>query len=134
VGELISFSKATVAKVDDGLGLVFGWGIVCTEKGVDHYDLQGDHIPQRVMLEGVTDFMANARVAKDMHTGEQIGSIVHSFPLTDEIAKAFGIQCDRTGWLVAMRPEAGVLKSFRDGERTGFSIGGFCSYDLEEAA
>lgn len=127
---MYQFEKGTVLKVDDGLGLVFGWGIVCTEKGEDHFDLQGDHIPDNVMLKGVSDFMANARVAKDMHAGEQIGAIVHSFPLTTDIAKAFGIQCERTGWLVAFQPDsAAMLKSFRDGDRTGFSIGGLCSYE-----
>lgn len=135
VSQTMEFQKATVCKVDQGLGLVFGWAIVCTEKGADHYDLQGDHIPEGVMLEAVTDFMAEARVAKDMHTGEQNGAIVHSFPLTAEIAKAFGITCEKTGWMVAMKPDsAEILKSYANGDRTGFSIGGQCSFDLEEAA
>ena len=128
-----SFVKAEVAKVDEALGLVFGWAIVCTEKGEDHYDLQGDHIPESVMVEATTDFMKNARVAKEMHRGEQIGSIVHSFPLTSDIAKAMGIQTEKTGWMVAMAPEAGVLQKFKDREYTGFSIGGGCSY-VEEAS
>lgn len=127
-----NFVKAEVAKVDEALGLVFGWAIVCTEKGEDHYDLQGDHIPESVMVESTTDFMKNARVAKEMHRGEQIGSIVHSFPLTTDIAKAMGIQTEKTGWMVAMAPETGVLQKFKDGEYTGFSIGGGCSY-VEEA-
>lgn len=122
------FSKAEVAKVDEGLGLVFGWGIVCTEKGEDHYDLQGDHIPESVMVESTTDFMEHARVGKEMHRGAQIGSIVHSFPLTGEIAKAMGIQTDRTGWMVAMKPSSAVLQKFLDKTYTGFSIGGDCAY------
>lgn len=135
VSEKADFQKITVAKVDSGLGLVFGWGIVCTEKGADHYDLQGDHIPDSVMLEAASDFMAHARIAKDMHTGEQTGAIVHSFPLTAEIAKDFGITCEKTGWMLAMKPDsAEILKQFASGERTGFSIGGECAYDLEGAA
>lgn len=134
MAEQVPFLKATVLKADMGLGLVFGWGMICTEKGEDYFDLQGDHICEKVMIESVTEFMANARVAKDMHTGEQIGMIVHSFPLTSEIAKAFGITCDRTGWMVAFKPNsADILKMYRDGERTGFSIGGLCSY-VEEPA
>lgn len=128
-----TFSKASVAKVDDGLGLIFGWGIICTEKGEPYYDLQGDHIPEGVMLKGVTDFMRHARVAKDMHTGEQVGSIVHSFPLTEEIAKSYGIACERYGWLVAMSPDSPeIMKQFRDKQRTGFSIGGTCTLELED--
>lgn len=131
----MDFQKATVAKVDQNLGLVFGWAIVCTEKGADHYDLQGDHIPEPVMLEAVTDFMQHARVGKDMHRGEQNGAIVHSMPLTAEIAKAFGITCEKTGWMVAMKPDNDdILKAYASGDRTGFSIAGNCTYDLEEAA
>lgn len=135
MGDVISFDKcvnATVKAVDPALGLVFGWGIVCTEKGEDHFDLQGDNIPDPVMLEGTTDFMLNARVGKEMHRGDQIGTIVHSWPLTKEIADQFGIQCDRTGWMVAMKPNAAVLQKFVDKVYTGFSIGGDCAYELVE--
>lgn len=128
------FMKASVCKVDESLGLVFGWAIVCTEKGAKYHDVQGDHIPEHVMLNAVTDFMKHARVAKDMHSGEQIGDIVHSMPWTAEIAKAFGGTAEKTGWMVAMAPSAEVLKQFASGERTGFSIGGDCEYQLEEAA
>lgn len=132
MGEVVPFRKAEVAKFDPGLGLVFGWGIICTEKGEDHYDLQGDHIPEPVMVEASTDFMLNARVGKEMHRGEQIGSIVHSFPLTKDIAEAMGIQTEKTGWMVAMKPDAAVLQKFADGTYTGFSIGGDCAYELVE--
>lgn len=135
MADILPFRKATVAKVDEGLGLVFGWAIVCTEKGEPYYDLQGDFIPEDVMLEGVSDFMKSARASKDMHKGSQVGVIVHSMPLTKDIAEAFGVQTEKTGWMVAMQPDsAAMLKQFRDGERTGFSIGGFSAYELEEAA
>lgn len=126
--------KARVAKVDQGLGLVFGWGIICTEKGEDYEDLQGDHIPESVMVEAASDFMENARVAKEMHAGEQIGAIVHSFPLTKDIAEAMGIVCEKTGWMVAMKPNAAVLAKFVSGEYTGFSIGGDCAFEIVEEA
>lgn len=131
--EASDMKKATVCKVDESLGLVFGWGIICTEKGEDHYDLQGDHIPEDVMVKGTSDFMENARVAKDMHKGDQIGAIVHSFPLTADIASAMGISTEKTGWMVAMKPSAKVLKDFQEGRYTGFSIGGGCAYIEEEA-
>lgn len=133
MGAEVQFTKAEVAKVDTDLGLVFGWAIVCTEKGEDHYDLQGDHIPEGVMVDATTDFMENARVAKEMHTGDQIGMVLHSFPLTKDIAEAMGIQTEKTGWMVAMKPNAGVLQKFKDKVYTGFSIGGNCEY-VEEAA
>jgi hypothetical protein len=131
--------KATVCKVDKALGLVFGWGIICTEKNSagefeDHFDLQGDHIPEKVMVEATSDFMLNSREAHDMHTGKNVGSIVHSFPLTLDIAQAMGIETAKTGWMVAMKQDAGVLAKFESGEYRGFSIGGQCGYDLVEAA
>jgi len=112
-----------IAKVDEGLGLVFGWGIVCKVNGEDYYDSQGDHIPEDAMLEAVTDFAKTDRVAGDMHVFKD-GTVVHEFPLTDEIAKAFGIATTRTGWMVAVQPSPEVLQKCKTGEYTGFSIGG----------
>lgn len=114
-----------ILKVDESLGLVFGFAIVCKEDGDDHFDLQGDHIPEGVMVKGSTDFMKSERVAKEMHQGDPIGSIVFAFPLTTEIAKSLEIFTKRTGLLIAMHTEdQEVLRKFRDGEYTGFSIGG----------
>lgn len=112
-----------IAKVDEGLGLVFGWGIVCKIDGEEYYDVQGDHIPEEAMLEAVTEFAKTDRVAGDMHVFKD-GTVVHEFPLTDDIAKAFGITTDRTGWMVAVAPSDDVLQKFKSGEYTGFSIGG----------
>jgi hypothetical protein len=65
-----------------------------------------------------------------MHTGEQIGDIVHSFPLTGEIAKAFGLTTEKTGWMIAFKPDsAEALKAFDNGTRSGFSIGGQCAFE-----
>jgi len=125
----------TLCKVDDSLGLVLGWGIVCKINGEDYYDLGSpgkhppDHITEEAMLEATTDFMKNSRIVKDMHikgeAGVLPGSVVFSFPLTTEIAKAFNIQTEKTGWLVGVMPEdEKVLAKFKDGTYTGFSIGG----------
>jgi len=115
---------ASVCKVDDGLGLVFGWAIVCGENGEDYYDTQGDHIPEQSMLEAAADFMENSRVAKDMHDGEAVGSVVFAFPMTTEIAKSLGIDTAKTGLLIAMKPSPDILAKFKSGEYSGFSIGG----------
>lgn len=120
-----------VTKVDDNLGLVFGYAIVCLEKGVPYYDLQGDHIPEDVMLKAACDFMLHSRTAKEMHKGDAAGSIVFAWPMTSEIAKAFGLEVEKTGLMVAMRPTADILAKFRDGTYKGFSIGGEC-YRIEE--
>lgn len=50
-----------ILKVDDALGVVFGYAIVCREKNdqgawVDHYDTQGHHIPEDEMLKASVEF------------------------------------------------------------------------------
>ena len=102
-----------------------GWAIVCRKDGSDYFDTQGDHIPESAMLEAATDFAKSARIAKLQHDDDgPIGTIVHTFPLTTDIAKAFGIETSTTGLMIAMQPEPDVLAKFRDGTLTGFSIGG----------
>ena len=118
-------TAAQVCKVDEKLGLVFGYAMVCKVKGEDYFDTQGDHIPEDTMLRVLTKFMQGDGIAKEMHTGEQVGKYVFAFPLTTEIAKSLDIQTEKTGALVAMKPESDdLLRKFRDGVLTGFSIGG----------
>ena len=124
------FAKAEVAKVDDALGLVFGFAIVSKVDGEPYFDTQGDHIPEDSMLKAATDFMLSSRMSGDMHgrdeSGEPIqdGDVIFAFPLTEEVAKAMGIETQKTGLMVAMRPSAAVLAKYKSGEYTGFSIGG----------
>ena len=113
-----------IAKVDDELGLVFGYAIICTEKDEPYYDTQEDHIPEETMLKAALDFSENSAVVKDMHAGEPKGSCVFMFPLTKQIAESLNIETDKTGLLVAVKPEKDMLNKFKSGELTGFSIGG----------
>lgn len=121
--------KATIAKVDPGLGMVFGYAIVCEEGGVPYFDNDKDgfdeHITPDAMLDAAVGFAKSARVAKENHTGDQIGINLFLFPMTTEIAKALDITVQRTGLLIGMRPDQPeVLAKFADGTYTGFSIGG----------
>lgn len=130
----IRFERAAkVLKVDESLGLVFGWAIVSTEDGEPYFDKNDppDHIPDESMLATATDFSLNSSVMKEMHRGEQVGTVVFSFPLTAEIAKAFGLETKRTGWMIAVKPGPDILAKFVDGTYTGFSIGGFRGEDEE---
>ena len=121
---LSKFTKCEeIIKVDDGLGLVFGWGIICKIDGVEYFDKQDDSIPEDAMLEAVTEFAKTSRTAGDMHVFED-GTVVHEFPLTADIAKAYDIICSKTGWMVAVEPSPEVYAKFKSGEYTGFSIGG----------
>jgi len=60
-----------------------------------------------------------------MHTGEQVGVVVHSLPVTKEICDALGIQSDREGWVVAYKVyDDAVWAMVKSGELSAFSIGG----------
>lgn len=134
-------TTAQVCKVDLGLGLVFGWAIICTKNGEPYFDLQvnedtgepePDHIPEDTMLKSAAEFMIDTRTAGDMHERDennqpiQRGTVVFAWPLTGDVAKAMGIKCDTTGLMIAMKPnDPDILQKFRDGIYTGFSIGGF---------
>lgn len=116
---------AEFKKVDEDLGLILGFAIVCKVDGQDYFDLQNDHIPEESMLKAATDFMQNSGEARTMHTEERTGDVVFAFPLTTDIAKAFGIETKTTGLMIGMKPDdPAVLEKARNGEFTGFSIGG----------
>jgi cation transport regulator ChaB len=117
--------------INEDLGMVFGWAIVSTENGEPYFDVQGDHIPEDAMLKAASDFMENSRVAKDMHTGDQVGSYLFCWPMTADIAKAMGIECTKTGLMIGYRPPPDILAKFKSGEYTGFSIGGVRLEDEE---
>lgn len=124
-------TRTEFAKFDEELGLVMGYIIVCTKNGEPYFDLHGDHITEDAMLKAATDFMENSRTAKEMHSGESRGTIVFAWPMTADIAKAFDIETETTGLMIAMRPDEEMLQKFKDGELTGFSIGGFRGIDEE---
>lgn len=123
--ENIDLQANEILKVDDELGLVLGFAIISKINGEPYFDVQGDHIPEDAMLDAATDFMMNSRMAKEMHRGDQAGSVVFCWPMTTEIAKTFGITTSRTGLMIAMKPDTDeMLQKFKSGEYTGFSIGG----------
>jgi hypothetical protein len=125
-----------IAKVDETLGLVFGWAIVCKVNGEDYYDLNIDHegqhagkrvpehIPEPVMLKGSLDLVKNGVPGNEMHAGPDKGTYPFVFPLTSDIAKAMGITTEKTGLMVAFAPPADVLAKYLDGTYKGFSIEG----------
>lgn len=122
---------ASFVKVDEELGLVFGFAIVCNKDGEPYYDLHNDHIPEDSMLTAATDFMLKSRVAGEMHERDENrnpitkGTVVFCFPLTTEVAKSLNIKTQMTGLLIAMKPDdKAIVEKFKTGEYTGFSIGG----------
>lgn len=124
-------TEVTFLKVEESLGLIIGYAIICKEHGEDYFDLQGDHIPEDAMLKASAEFMKNSRAGCTMHArdgqGNVVpdGSVVFAFPMTTDIAKSLDIQVERTGLLVAHQPDnPETLAKARRGEYRGFSIGG----------
>lgn len=117
--------EVRISKVDEDLGIVFGYAIICKADGENYFDSQGDHIPEDAMLEATSEYMSGKRVAKDMHVGGSVGQVVFGFPMTAEIAKALDIEVQKTGFIVGMKPfEEDMLQKYANGWYTGFSIGG----------
>lgn len=127
--EFRTAAETQVCKVDTKLGLVFGFAVTCNIDGQPYFDLQDEHVPEDVMLKGAMTFMEKARVAREMHTGDQIGTVIFAFPLTAEVAKSLDLQTRTTGLLIAMKPTDDVFAKFANGTYTGFSIGGFANYE-----
>ena len=117
--------EGKILKTDDEQRMVYGWASVVTEKGVPVIDRQGDVIEADTLVKAVNNFMEHVRVGKAMHTGEQVGVVVHSLPITKEIGEALGIQSDREGWVVAYKVyDDAVWAMVKSGELAAFSIGG----------
>lgn len=105
--------------------LIFGWAIVCTVDGVEHYDCYDTHVPEQEMFNAAVDFYTNRRVGKQNHEGKLAGTVDYSLPLTREIASIYGMASNMTGWMIAWRPfNSDVVGQFRRGELRGFSIAG----------
>lgn len=115
----------SILKVDDEQRMVYGWASVIKEDGEVVVDTQGDVIESDELVKATTEFMADARIAKAMHEGGQVGEVLHSFPLVDDIAKSLGIACNREGWIVGVKvADDAIWKSVKDGTLRAFSIGG----------
>lgn len=119
----------TIAKfADDDQRMVYGWANVTAENGQEVVDLHGDIIPTELLEKAATDFMLKYRHALSMHAGGRIGTVVHSLPVTPEIAKALGIETARSGWIIGMKVDsAEVWAKVKSGDYRGFSIGGFAT-------
>ena len=125
VSEMTKTIEGKILKADDEQRMVYGWASVVTEKGEPVIDRQGDVIEPDTLVKAVNNFMEHVRVGKAMHTGDQVGVVVHSMPITKEIGEALGIHSDREGWVVAYKVyDDSVWNMVKSGELAAFSIGG----------
>ena len=117
--EILKFS-------DDEQRIVYGWASVSTIEGDIQVDHHNDQIQMEVLEKAATNYMLESRVGKFMHVGSKVAEVVHSLPLSLDIAKALGVQTDREGWIIGMKVyddecwnmiKTGVLKAFSIGCR-----------------
>lgn len=125
-------ADCTVTDVNESLGIVFGWGMITDINKEPYYDLDNQHIPADLMVKATSSFMENSRISNDSHTPTDIGVVVHSFPLSDEIAKSMGVSSSISGWMVGVKPSPDILAKFVSGEYKGFSIEGSGSLEDDE--
>lgn len=145
-----------VINVDAEHGLVFGYAIVSKTRDThdgdfeDYFDLnidtdgvhKGKRVPENITEEAM--FKAAVDAAEtglqlpgdEQHAGPDVGSYYFMFPVTEEIAKSLDWQVKKTGLVVGYHPgDDEVLKKFKDGTYTGFSItGARVEYEEEEEA
>jgi cation transport regulator ChaB len=117
-------ADVTVTGVNESLGIVFGWGMITDINGAPYYDTDNLHINSDLMVKATTGFMEDSRTSNDSHTASDIGMVLHSFPLSKEIALSMGVTSNVNGWMVGVKPNKEILQKFVTGEYRGFSIEG----------
>ena len=114
-----------VIKIDNEQRIIYGWASVTTYKGELVVDLQGDVIKTDTLHKSINEFMKGVRVGKLNHSGEQVGQIVHSFPMSKEICAALEIQSEKEGWITGYHVTDDTLwEKVKAGDYAEFSIGG----------
>ena len=118
--------SANIVKANEEQRIVYGWASVISKGGEKYYDEHGHAISVEVMEKMANDFMADVRVAKAMHDGGRIGQILHSLPLSKQLADALGIESPNEGWIIGVKIMSDeVWKSIKDGKLKAFSVGGW---------
>lgn len=110
--------------------LIFGWALVCTVDGEEHYDCENTHVPQDEMFHAAMDYFMHRRVGKHNHEGPLAGTVDYSLPLTTNVAGIYGIKSQKTGWMIGWRPlDDSVFDEFEKGNLRGFSINGWANHE-----
>jgi hypothetical protein len=118
-------SRGEVTKMDDDQRIVYGYASVISKNGEPIVDRQGDIITAEELEKAASEFMLSNRIGKTMHSGEPTTTIIHSFPMTDEIKKAYQIESPYEAWLIAVKVHDDVTWNMvKSGELKDFSIGG----------
>ena len=116
-----------VAKLDDALGVVFGWASVSVKAdGTPLEDLQGDVIEPLDLEKAAYDFVLYARGLDEMHEGRVKGQMVESLFVSPEKLQAMGLSATKkapqVGWWVGFKPDADIYQKVKAGQYSMFSI------------
>lgn len=133
----------TLMKISEEQQMCYGWASVISVDGEPVIDIQGDIIDAAELEKASTEFMIDVRHAMEMHQRDENrkiqpemirGMVVHSFPLTADIAKSLGIETDREGWIVGVKvTDPVVWAKVKDGTYKAFSFGGVSQFEELEA-
>lgn len=128
VTQPVAFTRTVPLGFAKKLGLAFGWLCITKKDGVPYVDLHGDHFPDDEIVAAVDELMAKPASEREInieHEGPARGSIATAQALTEDIAKALGIDTGGTyGAIGSFRPDADLLKSLESGGAYKLSIEG----------
>jgi hypothetical protein len=115
-----------VTKVDDEIGVIYGWASVIEKDGHIVTDQQGDQIDEIDMLKAAHAFMTDSRAGGFMHMdGLRGGDVVESMFFSRDLQKALGIDLGKVGWMIGYKPnDPALLAAAKRGDFPMFSIGG----------
>ena len=122
-----------VAKLDEKMGLVFGWALASTLDGgkTPHVDLQNDAVVgDDELIKVAAEFVEAGAKSDVLHDETHDGRVVFCMPLTKDVNAALGIKSDVHGLAIAMRPSPATFKRFLSRELNAFSIGGLGQREL----
>lgn len=121
---------ATIAKLDEPRGLVYGWAsVIAKADGALIEDHQGDLIDYDTLEEASVDFMLHHRAAGEMHAGKSVGQIVESFVASPQKFEAMGFTPEiaktmPTGLWIGVKVPPATFAKVKDGTFKMFSIQG----------
>lgn len=115
-----------IAKLNEELGIAFGFALTSTVDGAPYFDLQGDAIGEDELVKVAAEYLEAGGAIDEQHDSvPDAGRLVFAYPLTTEIASSLGIETKKTGLLVGVKLAPDVLAKVKSGAITGFSIAGF---------
>lgn len=119
-GQVFEFAKTSATGE-----FVSGWFSVIEIDGERYFDWHDDSADMDELRKAAHKFIRDARNAKLLHKGRNIGEVVESILIDDDFAAEHGITHGKRGWWGTMQVhDEAVRKRVVSGELRSFSIGG----------